>query len=186
MAILDALQTRGILYQPSVNGATSEGAEAYRGELILIPGKINATGNQSPPEMLVKQGLLLAKDGKITFLAGFVHKLAHLNTMAEILFAECSDTAQFFFYVENINKSLNVSLQDRTLTVFPLDEGTVWNELIDSLNLEKGDFKGLSAPDKVEKVADEALSFKPAFDTMSMADAEGLTFKVEKETRGPV
>lgn len=62
----------------------------------------------------------------------------------------------------------------------------VWKMLMDDLRLEKSDFKGQSAEDKVITMFEVLDDFKPSFEKLDCNDALGLTVEVKKEARGPV
>ncbi|OUD11656.1 hypothetical protein [Thioflexithrix psekupsensis] len=185
MSLLETLKAEKLLWQMSFSGAVSVG-EGYRGELILVPGKINASGNQNPPEKLAAQTLLIAKEGKIDFLAGYVRHLDYLNHFAEKFVPYCKAGIPFYFFVEDIGKTMSFELADHRFYVFPLDEGTVWNEFCDMLGLEKGDFKGLDAGEKIVKVAEEGANFKPKAEEVTFEVALTRTIAIHKEARGPV
>ena len=57
--------------------------------------------------------------------------------------------------------------------VLPIDEGTVYNELLELLYLERNDLKKLDTAAKLDKIADAAAKYDVTFDTITYA--EGLT-----------
>ena len=57
-----------------------------------------------------------------------------------------------------------------TFYVLPIDEATVYNELLELLYLEKGELKKLDTAGKTDRVADAALKFNAVFDTISYAE----------------
>ena len=59
-----------------------------------------------------------------------------------------------------------------TFYVLPIDEATVYNELLDLLYLERIDLKRLDSAGKVNKIAETALKFSDTFPTLSYE--EGL------------
>ncbi len=185
-SLLETLKSEAAFWQQSFCGAVSVG-EAYRGDLILVPGRINASGNQNPPEMLVNQTLMTVVDGKISFLAGYVHNLADISKFVEKFLSYAKEGISLFFFVEDIKEELTVEINGHAFYFFPLDEGTVWNAFTEELGLEKGDFKGLDAGEKIVKVAEEGAGFKPKKSAqVSMEEALGRTVEVHKEARGPV
>ena len=181
MSLINTLKEKQILWQPSFTDES-----AYRGDLILMEGKISPSGNQNPPEILVKQSVLTIAGDKITFLAGSLHKIEELKDFCEVMLPYCDDSIPFYMFVENIGDEMAVEANGRTFYCYPLDEGTVWGEMSELTGLEKGDFKGMSAPEKVVKLADEANGMKIKGDTVSFDDAKQKTIEVHKEARGPV
>ena len=57
--------------------------------------------------------------------------------------------------------------------VLPIDESTVYNELLDLLYLEKSELKKKDTAGKLDAVADAALKYDVTFDTITYA--EGLS-----------
>ena len=57
---------------------------------------------------------------------------------------------------------------------------------MDDLRLDKDDFKGQSAEDKVITMFDAIKGFKPRYEQVTLDDAAKLTVAVKKEARGPV
>jgi hypothetical protein len=62
--------------------------------------------------------------------------------------------------------------------VLPIDEATVYNELLDLLYLEKNELKKLDTAAKLDAIADAAMKFDVTFDMITYS--EGL------ELMGPV
>jgi hypothetical protein len=58
--------------------------------------------------------------------------------------------------------------------VLPIDESTVYNELLELLYLEKGELKKLDTAGKTDRVADAALKFDVTFDTITYAEGLAL------------
>ena len=61
-----------------------------------------------------------------------------------------------------------------------------WNELIDLLALEKSDFKGQSAADKVVTLYKAVTDYKPAFPVVSVEDAMAASNGAKREMWGAV
>jgi hypothetical protein len=60
-----------------------------------------------------------------------------------------------------------VELCGATFHVFPLDEGTVYNELLDILYLDRGDLKKASMEEKLDTLTDTAKNYKGGFPAVS-------------------
>ena len=66
-------------------------------------------------------------------------------------------------------------------------DGTVWNDLNETLGLEKTDFKGQSAADKVITVYESVKGdYTPKYPEVSWEEALGQVIEVKKELRGAV
>ncbi len=91
------------------------------------------------------------------------------------------------FYVENLGKALQVDLDGVNIILLPHpDGGAVWNTLMDDLRLDKDDFKGQSAEDKVITVYEALVDYQPKLDSPSYEEALGFTVAPRRAARGPV
>jgi hypothetical protein len=79
-------------------------------------------------------------------------------------------------------ENLAVEVEGHTTYFYPLLEGVVWNEFNEILDLEKG----VSAGDKVVKVADESKTLKPKNTKVSLEETLARTVAVHKELRGAI
>lgn len=163
---------------------------AYRGDLVLEEGEVaDAQGRRKPPISVFKQAALLATSEKLVFIAGFLDKIEYLPLFVEKYGADFADDVRCVLFVENIADPIQVEYQGVCYAMIPLIEGTgmVWNELADLLGLEKSDFKGQSAEDKLITVYESFVKdFTPKFPKLGYEDAVGKTILVKKEDRGPV
>jgi hypothetical protein len=58
--------------------------------------------------------------------------------------------------------------------VLPIDEATVYNELLDLLYLERNDLKKLDTAAKLDAIADAAIKFDITFDTITYSEGLAL------------
>jgi hypothetical protein len=63
-------------------------------------------------------------------------------------------------------------MKGATFYILPIDEATVYNELLELLKLEKNDLKKLDTASKLDVVADKALKFTANYPEISYE--EGL------------
>lgn len=177
-----------LLFNANLKGKTSQAdGEAYRGDLVLEEGEIaDAQGRRKPPHSVVKQAVLLAAAGKLVFVSGFMEKIGSLPLFVDKYGKDFADGMPAILFVENIAKPMQVDYRGVGYALIPLLEGenTVWNELLDLLALEKGDFKGQSAEDKVITVCDAVKKdFKPNYPKPSYEEALTQAVAVKKEAR---
>ena len=169
---------------------TTPDLDAYRGDLVLEEGEIaDALGRRMPPLSFIKQVALLAGVDKITFISGFLEKLEYLPLFYEKYGADVADDLAAVFYVENIPKPIQTKYHGIHHVLLPMIEGngTVWNELNEELALEKTDFKGQSAADKVITVYQTVKTdYHPKYPEVSWEEALGQVVEVKKELRGAV
>lgn len=186
--LLDTYESNQLLGNQSVKGATtSAGKFAFRGDLVIEEGEIaDAQGRRMPPKSVVKQAVMLLSDSKILGIAGEIHSLDLLAEFSAKYCADIDPALPILFYVANLGKPLKVEWSGLNFILIPHEDGAVWNTLMDDLRLDKDDFKGQSAEDKVITMFDAIKDFKPKYESVALDDAAKFTIEVKKEARGPV
>jgi hypothetical protein len=167
--------------------ASKAGWAAYRGELILKEGEIaDAHGRRKPPTNVLKQAIALAAGDELKLISGSLDQLQEYPLFLEKFGADLRPDTLAVLFTVNISDPFVLSHNGATVVFIPLVQGMVWNELIDIAALEKGDFKGQGAADKVLTLY-EALSgyrFKHPQATLDAALAK--TNDARRETHGAV
>lgn len=179
---LGPLDAQKRLQNPVLKAPTHKrGRFGFRGELALR-FSAQMADEARPPELTCDQFMAIAQSGEktIPFFAGYLLSFEHLKDVAETLGDALSAGGKYFLFCNNIDlsKKYQVPYKGAMFYVLPIDEGTVYNELLELLYLEKNDLKKLDTAAKLDVIADTALKFDVTFDTLTYA--EGL------ETMGPV
>lgn len=165
------LESEGRLLNPVLKAPTKKpGRWGFRGELALrFAAKL--ADEARPPELTCDQVISVAQAGdpKLPFFAGYLLSFEHLKDVAETLGDTLSAGGKYFLFCNNIDlsKKYQVPLRGAMFYVLPIDEATVYNELLELLYLEKGELKKLDTAGKTDRVADAALKFDITFDTIT-------------------
>jgi hypothetical protein len=173
---LARLESEGRLLNPLHKALTSKpGRVGFRGELALrFAPKL--ADEARPPLLFSAQAMAIANVGEkhIPFFAGYLLSFEYLKDVAEVLGDTLSAGGKYFLFCNNIDlsKKYQVAYKDVTFYVLPIDESTVYNELLDLFYLEKNDLKKKDTAGKLDAVADAALKFNKTFDVISYE--EGL------------
>lgn len=176
------LEAEGRLLNPVLKGPTNKfGRVGFRGELALrFAPKL--ADEARPPELMCTQVLAIANVGEkhLPFFAGYLLSFEHLKDVAEVLGEALSAGGKYFLYCNNIDlsKKYQVPYKGAMFYVLPIDEATVYNELLELFYIDKGDLKKKDTAGKLDAIADAALKFDVTFDTITYS--EGL------ELMGPV
>ncbi|MFT3956367.1 MAG: hypothetical protein QM722_18895 [Piscinibacter sp.] len=171
------LESEGRLLNPVLKSATKKpGRFGFRGELALrFATKL--ADEARPPELTCDQVIAVAQAGepRLAFFAGYLLSFEHLKDVAETLGDTLSAGGKYFLFCNNIDLSrkYQVPLRGAMFYVLPIDEATVYNELLELFYLEKNELKKLDTAGKTDRVADAALKFDITFDTITYD--EGLT-----------
>jgi hypothetical protein len=172
------LQAEGRLLNPVLKGPTHKaGRFGSRGELALRFAE-KLADEARPPELTCDQVIAVAQAGnpKLPFFAGYLLNFAHLKDVADVLGDTLSAGGKYFLFCNNIDlsKKYQVPLNGAMFYVLPIDEATVYNELLELLYLEKNELKKLDTAGKTDRVADAALKFDITFDTFTYAEGLAL------------
>lgn len=170
------LEREGRLRNPLLKAATKKaGRVGFRGELALRFAPQMAD-EARPPELSCEQVMAVAAAGQsyLPFFAGYLLSFEHLKDVAEVLGDTLAAGGKYFLFCNNIDlsKKFQVPYRGVVFYVLPIDESTVYNELLELLYLEKNDLKKKDTAGKVDAVADAALKFNASFASLSYE--EGL------------
>ncbi len=153
----------------------------FRGDLALKFASKKAD-EARPPELAVQQVLSVARAGEptIRLFAAYLLSFEYLQSVAEILAETLSPQGKYFAFCNNIDPGTKyrVTLNGITFYVLPIDEATVYNELLELLYIERNDLKKLDTPAKLDAIADKAASFT--------ADYPEISFEEGVKRMGPV
>lgn len=184
--LFDTYDTNGLLF--NMNFKESDGKyAAYRGDLVLGLGEVgDAGGHRLPPTHTIKNTVVLAEDDKIKLYVGSLDDLADLPRVIQYYKADFAADVRLFIFVVNIAKPLIIELDGLSFIAISMQEGLIWNELIDMAALEKGDFKGQSPVEKIVTVYKALSDYKTKGDKVSYDEALTRVVELKRAGRGPV
>ena len=146
------------------------GRFGFRGDLAL-KFQAKLADEARPPEFSAEQVIAVAQAGEptIAFLAGYVLSFEYIQTLAEVLGDLLSPTGKYFLFVDNLDiaKKYTMAYGGATFHLLPIDESTVYNEMLQLLYIDKNDVKKLDTAGKSDYMADRALAFKDSFPPIS-------------------
>lgn len=167
--------------------ASEAGWEAYRGELIVIEGEVaDEQGRRKPPVALFKQAIVLGQGDELKLLSGSLEELQHWPSLMEKFGSGLNPSTVAVMFTVNIPKPFVSVINGATVAFIPLTEGLCWNELIDLVALEKGDFKGQGAADKVLTVFNAFKGHTFKYPQSTVEEALKTTNNAKRETHGAV
>jgi hypothetical protein len=155
-------------------GATRKpGRTGFRGELALKFAQ-QFSDEARPPEIKADQVMALADASRPGFamFACYLHSFEYLKLLAEVLGDTLRPDGKYFVFCNNIDLSTRYRCEygGATFHVLPIDEATVYNELLDLIRLDRNDLKKLDTAGKLDRVADAAAKFKDSFPPISFED----------------
>jgi hypothetical protein len=168
------LDAEGRLYNSVLKAATHKpGRFGFRGDLAL-KFQAKMADEARPPEFAAEQVITVANAGEtsIAFMACYVLSFAYLETLVEVMGDLLSPTGKYFVFVDNldISKKYTMVYGGVTFYVLPIDESTVYNEMLQLLYIDKNDVKKLDTAGKSDYMADRALKFNDKFPAISYED----------------
>lgn len=170
------LESEGRLLNAVMKGPTERpGRFGFRGEVALKFASQFAD-EKRPPELSADQVIAVAQAGEptISFFAGYLHSFESLDLFAQVMKGLLTPEGKYFLFCNNIDllSKYDVEIDGVTFHILPIDEATVYNELLELLYLDKTQLKKASTAGKTDAVADAALGFSDSFE--ALAYAEGL------------
>lgn len=184
--LFETYEQKGLLF--NMNFKESEGSYAsYRGDLVLELGEVgDAHGHLKPPVHTIKNTVVLAENDKIKLYVGSLDDLALLPKVLDYYQADFAPDVKLIMFVVNINKPLVIDLGGLSIAAIGMQEGLIWNELIDLAALDKGDFKSQSPTQKIVTVYKALGDYKPKGDKVGFDEALTRTVELTRAGRGPV
>lgn len=187
--LLDKYEQGQKLFNMNFKEAASEaGVFGYRGELVLVAGEVaDAQGRTKPPIALVRSVVMLEQDDKIKFFVGIIDDLNLVHTFLQEYKADFADDIQILMYVVNITGPMVTEFDGIKFVLIPLTAGVAWNELVDELAMDKSDFKGQGAADKIVTAFEVyKTDYTPKYEVVSADEAFARTADIKRELLGAV
>ncbi|MFO1327623.1 MAG: hypothetical protein U1F56_09730 [Rubrivivax sp.] len=173
---LARLDAEGRLFNNVFKGPTRKvGRVAFRGDIALEFAE-RLADEARPPAVSCDQVIAVAEAdaGTISFLTAFLLSFEHLKLLAEVLGDALSPQGVYVLFCDNIDlaQQYRVDYGGASFVIRPIDEATVYNELLELLYLEKNDLKKLDGAGKIDAIADKAVRFAVSYPKISFE--EGL------------
>jgi hypothetical protein len=161
------LEAEGRLLKPAHKGPTHvPGRFGFRGDIALT---------MDPPVSL-EAAFAVADEGQSTlaFLAGSLATFKHLPALAEALGANIQAGGKYFIYVSDLERASRYQIEFNGVSfyVLPIDDTSVYNELIDYLYLDKMKMKKMDTAEKIDAIAAGAFKYSEKYEVISFE--EGL------------
>jgi hypothetical protein len=174
--VFGKLEAEKRLQNPVLKEATKvPGRFGFRGELA-IKFAPQLADEARPPEITCDQVMAIANEGATTipFFTGYLLSFGYLDMLVDALSDVLAADGKYFVFCNNIDllKKYTVKMGGASFYILPLDESTVYNELLELLRLEKGDLKKLDTAGKLDAVVEKALKFTANYPEISYE--EGL------------
>ena len=176
---LQDLEAQKRLLSPVYKGALKAADEGFRGE-IALKFAAQLADEARPPEIAAFQTMFAATGGKFDFIACELDSLAYLGELRAVLADYLKPEGKYFAFAGNvdISRKYAITLDGIPFNVFPLDEATVYNELLDLIGLERNDLKKLDTAAKLDKIKEAAANYRGKLPQVS--------FEQGKAEMGPI
>lgn len=171
------LDAEGRLLNNVLKGPTHKGGRfGFRGDLALkFAAKL--ADEARPPEIAAEQVIAVSEgSSQLSFFTGFLLSFEYVKLLAEVLGDLLSPTGTYILYCDNIDisKKYTMDYAGTTFVILPIDEATVYNEVLELLYIEKGDLKKLDTASKTDAIADKAAGFKASFPKITYEEGLAL------------
>ncbi len=185
--LLKDYNENGSLFYTNFLETTSTGDKmSYRGDLVLIEGEVgDDLGHKKPPKLICREVVILAGD-KIEMLLGGLDDINSLPILLEKYGSDFAPNMLSIFYVVNLKSAGVYEWNGLSIVLIPLVQGVPWNETMEELALEKGDFKGQKPADKLITMYKEMLGYKPKYPKITLEEAAANATNAKREIHGAV
>lgn len=154
--VLEYIKANELAWQPSFNGAVGD-LEGYRGALIVEEGKALSPDRKLPPKIQAKQVIMVCDEDTIKFFTCELDSFHDFAPMFEKYKPFFSPEGTYVLYVTDLEGEGTFEYEGITFSAYALDESSVWNEILELVDLEKGDMKKLNPEEKIETLYDEVV-----------------------------
>lgn len=156
--VKEFIYDNNLQWQASFSDKTESYGYAYRGSLVITPGKVLSADKQLPPKATATQVILVSGSDHINFIACELETLDFFEPFVERFKKVLTPDGLYILFVTDLDADGKFEYEGFTFYAFALDESSVWNELLDHADLSKGDLKRLSASEKIDTVYEEIKS----------------------------
>lgn len=156
------LETEGRLQKPAFKGPTHQpGRFGFRGEIILT----------TEPPVVLRETIAVAGIGEetLSFLAGALSSFKELPALIAALGPSIKAGGKYFIHVSDLDRASRYQIEFDGVSVYvlPIDDTSVYNELIDFLYLDKTKMKKMDTAEKVDTIADGALKYAQVYEVIT-------------------
>lgn len=155
VSIQTYIADQNLEWQKLFSGPTDAFAYAYRGSLVVIPGKVISQDRTLPPKEIIKQVILATNSDTIDFLACEVTSIDTFESFFEKYASYLSAEGKYLVFICDITTKGKFVYNGITFYAYPLDESSVWNELLDFADLPKAELKKMSDKEKIDAIVKE-------------------------------
>ena len=172
------LEAEGRLLNSVLKGPTHKpGRFGFRGDLALkFPAKF--ADEARPPELSAEQVIAAAHVGEphLALCCGFLLSYASLQLVVDVLGELLSPRGKYFFFCDNVDLAARYQVDFGGVSVYvlPIDEATVYNEMLELLRLDKTELKRLDTAGKTDAIVERALAFGERFQAMDFEQGLAL------------
>jgi hypothetical protein len=168
------LESEGRLLNAVLKAETHKpGRFGFRGD-IALKFQTKLADEARPPETCAEQVIAVANAGEpyLAYMSGFLLSFEYLKLVAEVLGDLLSPKGKYFFFCDNVDLAsrYQVEFGGASFYILPIDEATVYNEMLEMLYLEKTVLKKLDTAAKTDAIADKAAGFSAKFEKISFEE----------------
>jgi hypothetical protein len=161
------LEAEGRLMKPAHKAPTkAPGRFGFRGEIaITLDPVTNLEAVFAAAE---------GDDAALSFLAGSLTSYKQLPALVEAVGANLKPEGKYFIYVGDLERASRymINFNGVPIYVLPIDDTSVYNELIEFLYIDKTKMKKFDTAQKLDTIVDAAIKYDKVYESLSYE--EGL------------
>jgi hypothetical protein len=162
------LEAEARLAKPALKAPTNDSSRfGFRGEIVL---SLDPASNLEAAFAAAESG-----DAALCFLAGSLKSYKQLPNLVAAVGSSLKPEGKYFIWVGDLDTSSRylISFDGVPLYVLPIDDTSVYNELIDLLYLDKTKMKKFDTAQKLDCIVDGAAKYDQVYEAISYE--EGLS-----------
>lgn len=186
-AFIKFIEDNNLTWQFTLKGdMTTAGTYGYRGSLVITEGKVLSADKQLPPKATAKQVIAISDAEKLTFFAAELVTMNDFEPMMEKYKEFFTPDTLTYLFIIDLDKPVSLEYNGVKITAIPLDESSVWNELLDIADLEKSELKRMSTEEKTDTLVSEVKTAKVSYPEVDLAGFKALQTEDTKTNFGAV
>ena len=168
---------------------TSLAGFGFRGD-IALKFQVQLADEKRPPEFSLEQVLTVAKENEPTLpiLVGYLHSFAYLSDAVRGLDGSIlSPTGTYFVFCNNIDllAKYRVVMNGIPFFVLPLDESTVWKEMMDLMGHRQERREEAQCRRQARMLMDAAIGFDDGYEDITFEKGLEVMESGEEPQRKP-
>lgn len=180
-------EEQGLFFNKNfLEAGSAADSQTYRGELVITEGELaDDSGRRKAPVCLLREAVLLSVGDKLTLMAGGLDTVSDAPKLLARYGKDLGENACVVLLAPNLYSECKTEIEGISCIILTW-EAMAWSQLSEEVRLEKSDFKGQSAAEKVETLMEGLVDYKPSSPFIPFDEVLANATEVKRETHGAI